>query len=149
MAKARKLPKFVKLVRPKKQVKTKFDVKGFAEVAAKSAAEKNEIGQFIESVTEGSTTTYFWEAKQPGYGGWRWSVTVDQIDPSLEPTLTEVVLVPGPDALIAPNWIPWKDRVVDTKHLQDELDKTEGSDELDLSDDLVVLDSEPSENSEQ
>ena len=149
MAKPKKLPKFVKLVKPKKQVKTKFDVRGFAEVAAKSAAEKHEIGHFIECVTVGSTATYFWEAKQPGYDGWRWSVTVDQIDPAAEPTLTEVVLVPGPDALIAPNWIPWKDRVVDVKSLQEELDKTEGSVELDLSDDSTVLDSEESEDSQQ
>ena len=47
MARVKKLPKFVKLLRPEKQVKNLFDLKAFAEVAAKSAAEKNELGSFI------------------------------------------------------------------------------------------------------
>ncbi len=65
MARVKKLPKFVKLLRPEKQVKNLFDLKAFAEVAAKSAAEKNELGSFIESVDEGEgISTYLFEAKK-------------------------------------------------------------------------------------
>jgi len=144
MAKARKLPKFVKLVRPTRKAKNKFDLKAFAEVAAKSAAGKTELGAFIEVVDEGEgVSTFLWEAKQPGYLGWRWSVTVAQIDFESEPTLSEVVLVPGPESLIAPNWVPWADRLADYQALQEELEKQAA-----LEAELAVADLEPGEDTE-
>ena len=148
MARPKKLPKFVKLVRTKRQPKSKFDLKAFSEVAAKSAAGKNEIGPFVELLTsEEGINTFLWEAKQPGYVGWRWSVSVFQADPAAEPTLDEVVLVPGPESLIAPNWIPWADRKVDQQTAEGELEHHEVS--LDDQDDLAVFDLEQSEDAEQ
>jgi len=124
MAKLKKLPKFVKLVKPEKQVKNKFDVKAFAEVAAKAAALPKELGAFIESVEDGEgVTSYFWAANQPGYVGWRWAVTVAQLDPTSEPTLCEVALIAGEDALAAPKWVPWSERLADYQALQAELEK--------------------------
>ncbi|MEY2815560.1 MAG: hypothetical protein RJA78_136 [Actinomycetota bacterium] len=124
MAKLKKLPKFVKLVKPEKQVKNKFDVKAFAEVAAKAAAVPKELGAFIESVEGGEgLTSYFWAANQPGYVGWRWAVTVAQLDPTSEPTLCEVALIAGEDALAAPKWVPWSERLADYQALQAELEK--------------------------
>ena len=144
MAKARKLPKFVKLVRPARKAKNKFDLKAFAEVAAKSAAGKTEIGAGIEVSEEGDgVSTFLWEAKQPGYQGWRWSVSVAQIDFDTEPTLSEVVLVPGPDSLIAPNWVPWADRLADYQALQEELEKQAAIDA-----ESAVADLEPGEDTE-
>jgi hypothetical protein len=145
MAKVRKLPKFVKLVRPAKKAKNKFDLKAFAEVAAKSAAGKTALGKFIEVIeeTEG-VSTFLWEANQPGYLGWRWSVTIAQVDLETEPTLSEVVLVPGPDSLIAPNWIPWADRLADYQALQEELEK-----QAELEAESAVSDLEQSEDSEE
>lgn len=156
MARPKKLPKFVKLVKPKKEVKPLFDVKGFAEVAAKTAADKNGIGAFIESIVEDDVTTYFWEAKQPGYGGWRWAVSVYQLDPATEPTVSEVLLLPGTDSLIAPKWVPWKDRLADYQALQAELakqaelEKEENAEEPseEDSDELAVLDLEEGEDPE-
>lgn len=157
MAKAKKLPKFVKLVRPKKEVKPKFDVKAFAEAEAKAVAGSNELGAFIEVVKEDETvSTYFWEAKRPGYVGWRWSITVSQLDPATEPTLTEVVLLPGPDSLIAPKWIPWSERLADYQALQAELSKQAAAEaeeeaELEVAEEegLAVLDPEQSEDAKQ
>lgn len=49
-------------------------------------------------------------AQLEGYRGWEWSVTVATVDPD-RPTISEVVLLPGPEALLAPEWVPWQERV--------------------------------------
>jgi len=153
MAKAKKLPKFVRLLRPEKQVKNLFHLKSFAEVAAKSAADKNELGSFIESMNEGEgISTYLFESKKLGYKGWRWSVTIYQADPVTEPSLCEVVMIPGSDSLIAPNWVPWSERLADYQALQLELerqafiDAANAIDEEEAEKELAVADLEPSEN---
>src|SRR5689334_7783222 len=51
------------------------------------------------------------EADKPGYHGWRWAVTITSAGPSTDVTVSEVVLLPGPTALVAPEWIPWQQRV--------------------------------------
>lgn len=160
MARLKKLPKFVKLVKPEKQVKNKFDVKAFAEVAAKAAALPKELGSFIESVEDGEgVTSYFWSANQPGYVGWRWAVTVAQLDPTSEPTLCEVALVSGEESLAAPKWVPWSERLADYQALQAELEKQAALDaeeaalndsvEEDAEEELAVADSEVGEESEK
>lgn len=149
MAKPKRAPKFVKLLKPSKAAKSKFDVKAFAEVAAKSAA-GSELGPFVEMVTEENVSTYIWEANLKAYQGWRWNVMVNQIDPGSEPTLSEVVLLPGPDALLAPDWIPWADRLADYQALQAELEKQGELEHQEISheiqEELAVLDFEESEN---
>lgn len=150
MAKPKRAPKFVKLLKPSKTVRAKFDVKAFAEVAAKSAA-GGELGPFVNSVTEDGVTTFTWEAKLESYRGWRWNVLVHQTDPATEPTLSEVVLLPGPDALLAPDWVPWADRLADYQALQAELEKQGQLEHQEISDEiqeeLSVLDFEQGENS--
>ena len=47
----------------------------------------------------------------PGYRGWHWSVTLARASRSRQPTVGEVVLMPGPAAVLAPQWIPWSDRL--------------------------------------
>lgn len=58
-----------------------------------------------------SAATHYFEANYPGYVGWRWAVTVASAGPGEPVTVSEVVLLPGPDALTAPEWLPWSDRV--------------------------------------
>jgi hypothetical protein len=55
--------------------------------------------------------THVFAAAQPGYVGWQWAVTVARPPRSRTATVDEVVLVPGPDALLAPQWVPWEERV--------------------------------------
>lgn len=73
----------------------------------------SEIGGFVcvEFDDEDRVATYLFEAKLKGYKGWRWCVTVAKIDADSQPTICDVVLLPGPDALIAPDWIPYRDRI--------------------------------------
>ncbi len=47
----------------------------------------------------------------PGYRGWRWAVTVARVSRSKHVTVCETVLLPGPDALWRPSWVPWQDRL--------------------------------------
>lgn len=55
--------------------------------------------------------THFFECKEPGYRGWRWAVTVTRASRAKLVTLDETVLLPGPDSLLAPEWVPWSERL--------------------------------------
>jgi hypothetical protein len=46
-----------------------------------------------------------------GYRGWRWAVTVARASRAKVVTLNETVLLPGSDALLAPEWMPWSERL--------------------------------------
>lgn len=55
--------------------------------------------------------THAFAAEVAGYTGWFWSVSVTRVPRSKSVTVDEVVLLPGPDALLAPPWVPWSERV--------------------------------------
>jgi hypothetical protein len=55
--------------------------------------------------------THQFAADQPGYRGWRWSVTLACAGPDEPATVSEMALLPGPEALVAPTWVPWQERV--------------------------------------
>ncbi|MGH3355350.1 MAG: DUF3027 domain-containing protein [Nocardioidaceae bacterium] len=55
--------------------------------------------------------THFFRALVPGYQGWRWSVTVARASRQRAVTVNDIVLLPGPDALLAPEWVPWRERI--------------------------------------
>lgn len=58
-----------------------------------------------------NTATHRFLAHLPGYQGWQWAVVVAAYPGADHATISEVVLVPGPTALLAPNWVPWEQRV--------------------------------------
>jgi Protein of unknown function (DUF3027) len=70
------------------------------------------VGAHLESLAEddGSVTHYF-AAEQGGYRGWRWAVTLAAPSPEEQATVSEVVLIPGAEALVAPGWVPWERRI--------------------------------------
>lgn len=47
----------------------------------------------------------------PGYRGWVWSVTLTRAPRQRAVTVDEVVLLPGDDAIVAPVWVPWSERL--------------------------------------
>lgn len=55
--------------------------------------------------------THLFAATQPGYAGWYWSVTLVRASRAKNVTVSEVALLPGPDALLAPEWVPWSERL--------------------------------------
>ena len=43
--------------------------------------------------------------------GWQWAVTVARASRQRQVTVDEVVLMPGDEAIVAPAWVPYKERV--------------------------------------
>ena len=65
----------------------------------------------VEIDDDGRVETYLFEAHLAGYKGWRWCVTIAIVDKKSDPTICDVVVLPGPDALLAPEWIAYRDRI--------------------------------------
>ncbi|MFF7448300.1 MULTISPECIES: DUF3027 domain-containing protein [unclassified Streptomyces] len=83
-----------------------------ARTAAEEAAAPGVVGEHAGLESEGDrVVTHFFECKELGYRGWRWAVTVARASRAKIVTLDEVVLLPGPDALLAPEWVPWSERL--------------------------------------
>lgn len=55
--------------------------------------------------------THRFEALVPGYRGWEWYVSLARPSRGKEATVCESGMIPGPDALLAPPWVPWSDRM--------------------------------------
>lgn len=61
-------------------------------------------------------TTHLFECTLPGYRGWFWFATLSRAPRSKVATVCEIGLLPGDDALLAPAWVPWADRVLPEDH---------------------------------
>jgi len=88
-----------------------------AELARSAAVEDAKNADFVGVLVSVDTdedriATYLFEAALPGYGGWRWAVTIAKLEDDAPATICDVVLLPGSDSLIAPEWIPYKDRLL-------------------------------------
>jgi hypothetical protein len=76
------------------------------------------VGAFVsEQTNDDGVTTMQFASSMPGYPDWFWTVSVAQL-PGEEPTVLEAELLPGEGALIAPDWVPWADRLEDYKAAQ-------------------------------
>ncbi|QKW07228.1 DUF3027 domain-containing protein [Streptomyces sp. NA04227] len=83
-----------------------------ARAAAEEAAAPGTVGEHVEALSEGDrVVTHLFECTEFGYRGWRWAVTVARASRAKLVTLDETVLLPGPDALLAPQWVPWSERL--------------------------------------
>ncbi|MEU0114943.1 DUF3027 domain-containing protein [Streptomyces bobili] len=83
-----------------------------ARAAAEEAAAPGVVGEHVGVLAEGDrVVTHFFRCMELGYRGWRWAVTVARASRAKAVTLDEVVLLPGPDAVLAPEWVPWSERL--------------------------------------
>ncbi|WP_411141446.1 DUF3027 domain-containing protein [Streptomyces sp. x-80] len=83
-----------------------------ARAAAEETALPGMVGEYIDAVADGDrVVTHLFACNEPGYRGWRWAVTVARASRAKIVTLDETVLLPGPDALLAPEWVPWSERL--------------------------------------
>jgi hypothetical protein len=97
-----------------KSTSAPFDATDLVRASLLLEAEKSEhVGDYIsvEFDDEDRVATYLFEANLPGYKGWRWCATVAKVDEESEATICDLVVLPGPDALLAPDWIPYLDRI--------------------------------------
>lgn len=83
-----------------------------ARAALADIAAPGEVGEYLglDMVADRLANLRFAAAK-PGYPGWNWVVTVARVPRGRTATVDEAELLPGPDALLAPPWIPWADRL--------------------------------------
>lgn len=70
------------------------------------------VGAYIGVTAEGEcAATHRFVADLPGYRGWQWAVVV-AADPAADhATVSELALLPGPDSLVPPEWLPWDQRI--------------------------------------
>jgi hypothetical protein len=86
-----------------------IDAKEAAKDFLLSEISSERVGEYLESKIEAeSTATHYFASLDQGYRGWMWAVTIGG-DENL--TLNEIVMIPGPTALLAPKWIPWQERL--------------------------------------
>ncbi|MGV0812254.1 DUF3027 domain-containing protein [Mycolicibacterium boenickei] len=70
------------------------------------------VGEYLGvSIEDSSSATHRFLADLPGYRGWQWAVVVAAYPGADHATISELVLIPGPTALLAPQWVPWEDRI--------------------------------------
>ena len=83
-----------------------------ARAAAEEAAAPGIVGEHVGLVSEGDrVVTHFFQCRELGYRGWRWAVTVARASRAKIVTVDEAALLPGPDAVLAPEWVPWSERL--------------------------------------
>jgi hypothetical protein len=84
----------------------------FAREAAVEAAGAAAVGAHEGAEADGDrVVTHYFTCTEAAYRGWRWAVTVARASRSRLVTLDETVLLPGPEALVAPEWLPWSERL--------------------------------------
>ena len=99
------------------------------------------IGEPAGHIVEGEdVVSLLFEAHMAGYPGWRWTVSVGRAEEDAAPTVLEAELIPGEDALLAPDWVPWSERLAEYQAAQEALasvaaEGEDGDDEQDDSDD--------------
>jgi hypothetical protein len=70
------------------------------------------FGDYLGHVAEGERVlTHLFAATAPGYRGWQWAVTLARAPRQKTVTVSEIVMLPGTDALLAPGWVPWSSRL--------------------------------------
>ena len=76
-----------------------------ARAAAEADAGPDEVGPHVGIEVEADrVVTHLFASLSPAYVGWRWAVTVSRAARSKVVTVSENVLLPGPDSLLAPPW---------------------------------------------
>ena len=83
-----------------------------ARAAAEEAAGVLGVGDHLRAQAEDDrVVSHFFGCPHPGYRGWCWSVTVVRASRAKTVTINEVVLLPGEDALLGTEWVPWAERI--------------------------------------
>ena len=83
-----------------------------ARAAAVAIAEPDTVGEHVGMAQDGERlATHFFVCTAAGYPGWAWAVSVARVPRGKVATVCETTLVPGPDALLSPAWVPYAQRL--------------------------------------
>ncbi len=84
-----------------------------ARAAAVEVAETAEhVGAHLGVEVEAERlATHRFASTAPGYRGWHWAVTIARVSRGKVATVCEAVLLPGADALLSGEWVPYAQRL--------------------------------------
>lgn len=83
-----------------------------ARTAVEEVAGPANVGVPVGMETEQDrVVTHLFACLNPAYQGWRWAVTVTRASRSKVVTVSESALLPGPESVLAPDWVPWRERL--------------------------------------
>jgi hypothetical protein len=91
-----------------------------ARAALLETTSEDSVGEVLglAEPSDGVTDVHFANTL-PGYPGWSWSVSVSTLDGTEHPSVLELSLLPGDDSLVAPEWVPWSERLADYRAAQE------------------------------
>ncbi len=96
-------------VRPDPTLRAAVDL---AREAAVEAAGAGSVGEHLGmEMVEDRLATHYFACDTPAYRGWRWAVSLSRVPRSRTVTVCEAGLVPGPGALLSPEWLPYSARL--------------------------------------
>lgn len=89
-----------------------LDATDVARRAAEDISRPDSVGEHVraEMIDKGVASHRF-TCTDAGYSGWQWDVTVARAPRTKTVTVCEVTLTPGVGALLAPEWVPWENRL--------------------------------------
>ncbi|WP_193107161.1 DUF3027 domain-containing protein [Brachybacterium sp. FME24] len=83
-----------------------------AHQALLEVTEPGQVGEHLRVEVSGERlVTHVFECTMPGYRGWSWVVVLARAARAKAPTVAETALLPGEDAIMAPEWEPWSERL--------------------------------------
>ncbi len=72
----------------------------------------SDIGPHLAAKSEGDRlVTHLFESRLPGYSGWQWYAVITRNSRSKLVTVNELGLLPSEGSILAPEWVPWAERV--------------------------------------
>lgn len=88
----------------------------FARQSAVDVGGVDSVGDFLGTTDDGDVaigalTSVHFACLQAGYRGWYWSVSVSGSNADGALAINDVVLLPGDDAIVAPGWTPYRERI--------------------------------------
>jgi hypothetical protein len=88
------------------------DAIDIARAALLDEVDASDVGEHLGHQADGlRVVTHLFDCTRRGYRGWQWAVTLTRASRQRKITVVEVVLLPGPDAIVAPAWVPYRDRL--------------------------------------
>jgi hypothetical protein len=101
-----------------------------ARAAVEGIAPAEQVGRHLAVKSEGDRlVTHLFESRLPGYGGWQWYAVLTRNSRSKVVTVDELGLLPSEDSILAPEWVPWAERVRPEDAQQDDAQQEEAQQE--------------------
>ncbi|HVB26601.1 MAG TPA: DUF3027 domain-containing protein, partial [Mycobacteriales bacterium] len=83
-----------------------------ARAAVEAEAGPDLVGEHLGVVADDQRlVTHHFACTDRAYRGWHWAVTLTRVPRGRSASVDEVVLLPGEGALLAPEWLPWSERL--------------------------------------